>query len=105
MKTFLIFLFVAELNVLGVSHADDLWFNFNPGPGFSPVDFEVARIYTAYFYHFALTGDPNFDETLDQWQKVKPNDFGYLNISDNVTMIHQDDKYQRRMDFWQNMFS
>ena len=70
--------YFSDLNVLGVSHADDLWFNFNPGPdsGFSSLDFEVARIYTAYFYNFALTGDPNFDASLDQWEKVSPvNDY------------------------------
>ena len=100
--------YFSDLNVLGVSHADDLWFNFNPGPdsGFSNLDFEVARIYTAYFYNFALTGDPNFDAALDQWEKVSPvNDYGYLNIGDNVTMIHQDNRYQKRMEFWQDLFA
>ena len=94
------------MNVLGVSHADDLWFNFTPGSdsGFTPLDFEMARIYTAYFYHFALTGDPNFDEALDHWEKVQVNDYGYLNIGDNVTMVHQDDWYQKRMEFWQDLF-
>ena len=99
--------FFSDLNVLGVSHADDLWFNFTPGAdsGFTPLDFEVARIYTAYFYNFALTGDPNFDAALDQWEKVSPvNDYGYLNIGDNVTMIYQDHRYQERMEFWQDLF-
>ena len=39
------------------------------------------------------------DDTLDHWEKVQVNDYGYLNIGDNVTMVHQDDWYQKEWNF------
>ena len=78
-------------------------FNGNGITDFTPLDVEVARIYTSYFYHFALTGDPNFDPDLDKWEKVTPEDFAYLEIGDNVRMVKNDEDYRKRVEFWQEL--
>ena len=84
-----------------------MYYNFEFGnlSEFTPLDFEIARIYNAYFYNFALSGDPNFDPELDKWEKVTIEDFSYLNIGDNVTMVQNDPKYRKRMEFWQELLN
>ena len=99
--------FSQELHEFGVSHADDLFYNFDlSGTGisqFSPLDIEVARIYSTYFYNFALTGDPNFDDNLENWETVKPEDYSYMDIGDEIKMT-TDDNYNSRMSFWEELF-
>ena len=59
---------LTEMHKFGVSHADDLYYNFDFSSDqcaqFSEQDFQVAYDLASFFTNFARTGDPNNKDSL-----------------------------------------
>ena len=62
---------LTEMHKFGVSHADDLYYNFDFSSDqcaqFSEQDFQVAYDLASFFTNFARTGDPNNKDSLVNW--------------------------------------
>jgi carboxylesterase type B len=93
-----------EMHKFGVSHADDLYYNFDFSSDqcakFSEQDFQVAYDLASFFTNFARTGDPNSKDSSVHWDQVTPDSYGYLQIQNGYSMVENDSVYEERMKFW-----
>ena len=66
---------LTEMHKFGVSHADDLYYNFDFSSDqcakFSEQDFQVAYDLASFFTNFARTGDPNNKDSLVNWLLIQ----------------------------------
>lgn len=97
--------YFSELNAYGVSHADDLFYQFDFTSDqcalFQQIDFDIAHRQSEFFANFAKNRDPNNEEDLDFWKPVTPDSFGYLKIQNGWVMLDNDPVYEERMKFWE----
>ncbi|XP_047480846.1 juvenile hormone esterase-like [Penaeus chinensis] len=86
-----------------VSHVDELFYLFEGGPVFAPLededDLKVRDIMTTLWTNFALTGNPTPDDSLGfKWEPMKDGELNHLAITPNPTM--ENDTRQEIRDFW-----
>jgi len=93
-----------DMHQYGVMHTDDVYYNFDMTDDkcaqFSEQDFQVAYDMTSFIVNFALTGNPNNENTQEKWDKVTSGSYGYMEIKNGYRMIPLDVDYKDRMQFW-----
>ncbi|XP_042892944.1 juvenile hormone esterase-like [Penaeus japonicus] len=86
-----------------VSHEDDLFYLFEGGPMFAPLededDLRVRDIMTTLWTNFATKGDPTPDDSLGfKWEPMTDGKLNHLAITLTPTM--ENDTREEARDFW-----
>ncbi|KAK7070209.1 Carboxylesterase 5A [Halocaridina rubra] len=89
-----------------VSHADDLFYFFNGGPLWTPLeredDLKMRDIMTTLWTNFAIHGNPTPDDSLGfEWEPVPEEGLPHLNIKLEPTM--EEDNRAEVRDFWASL--
>jgi len=101
------------LPTMGVCHADDVIYLFDPLFGSSGwdseanaltgTDLQVSEYMVSAWANFAAFGDPTPPSAESSWLPVGPGDFQYLNISGPAPQMDNSEDVRTRMEFWTNI--
>jgi len=90
---------------MGVCHADDLYYIFDPIFGLPPdiltgEDALVREMMTNAWTSFARTGDPAPPGSNIDWQPMQRGEFRFLNISGPAPSMDSSSEIEQRIDMW-----
>ena len=93
---------------LGVAHADELHYLFNPHvvefPSLAGEDFSVRDLMVAMWTSFAREGDPTYSGDLGlDWTNFRRDHPQYLDINPSPSMEYSVE-FKFRTEFWENLF-
>jgi len=95
---------------MGVCHADDLFYLFDPVFGLPPdlltgEDALVREMMSDAWTSFARTGDPSPPGSNIDWQPMQQGELSFLNISGPAPSMATSSQIEQRMDMWHSIIA